>query len=472
MIDIHCHVIPYVDDGATSLEEALKMLEMAKEDGIEQVIVTPHYNHPMDFKSTQSIEASFKIVEAEVKKWFPKMKIYLGAEFYVRENYLYILDNLPCEIRMNQTNYILIEFPRNVKKQQVIEAIYEFKIRGYEPIIAHIEMYPHLIQDLRTIEELKKEGAHIQITGSSLLGKQGKENMLLIRKLLQIGLIDFIATDAHGENKRRMRLKKAYQMVQRLVSDEEAKRIFEKNPQALLEGKRLYKPKVRKTHYRSNRSKLNLIAGTLATALLFIIGLAFFSSREDRVNNNELETQKISRNFLDSFKWPIQEIVAKEATSGIEEVEYATIENCLGEPLTADILKEEFLETTSNQINDNEVKIESSVKEIIEKNYRNELESLKVNYEYQLELIVGEIQIARDTIKDANKKQKIIQGYLDEIVNLESISDNKVYQLLYDMQNELEEGRYSVEEVFDYREEYHNIKEQKKTEYLERLKNE
>jgi protein-tyrosine phosphatase len=246
MIDIHCHVVPEVDDGPSSIEEAEKMLDIMYEDGIRGVIATSHRNHPLDFSPASDYESSLERVKKLAKTKYPDMEIYSGAEFYVRDGYLDVLDSNPYDLTLNKTKYVLLEFEAGADYETVSDAVYEFKIRKYKPVLAHIDKYQALYEDFDSIEKLRKEGAYIQVTGATLVGKYGNSLKKKMIKLLKGGYIDFIGTDGHSPEKRRPLLRRSYKVVEKYCSKVEAERIFVKNPASLIEDGSIIRMSLRK----------------------------------------------------------------------------------------------------------------------------------------------------------------------------------------------------------------------------------
>lgn len=112
---------------------------------------------------------------------------------------------------------------------------------------------------------------------------------------------------------------------------------------------------------------------------------------------------------------------------------------------------------------------EAFAESTVEGKYIEQLKSLQTNYESELERIVGHINISRTNIEDDLERQRIVEGFIDEIAELESDSDNKVYRLLYEMQNELEKEGRQVASVEKLRKEYFEIKSEKKSYYIDKL---
>lgn len=447
MIDIHCHILPNVDDGPESYQDALMMVDMAYEDGVKCVIATPHRNHPFEFMPKESIETTYKTLRAEIQKRYTDFGIVLGAELYIDKDYHKILSEKPYPFTIGETNYVLIEFPHSIKHQDIHEVVHEFIIKGYRPIIAHIEMYKCLNGHIERVRSIRNEGAYIQVTGSSVIGKQGKDTAQFLRKIIRGGLVDFVASDGHRYNRRRPLLKSAYKTVASILSTKEAERIFEENPKLLIAGKHIPQPTYALKTGNSMVLKLNLIAASFAVIALSAAGVIALLSRNEAVVG-ELTSGK---QMVEAIK-TIEEI---ESSSGEEN---ATIE--------ADVASS--AQSTSGSPMEVVTEIVPS-KESIESKYHEALLMLKSDYISSLDEIVSNIKVARSNISNETQRKQIIDAYIEEIVSLEQNSDNTVFDLLYKMQNELEKYRYDISKVQVMRDEYHLTKAEKQNEYIRGL---
>ncbi|MGL4797440.1 MAG: tyrosine-protein phosphatase [Paraclostridium sp.] len=228
MIDIHCHILPNVDDGSESLEESIKMAKLAESEGITKIVNTSHYH--IDFKYTMG-----KQLKEEVNKFNEilknndiKIEIILGNEIYYTNDFIEKFNELDF-FSINKSKYILIEFsPINFPKD-IKDVIYEIKIRGFVPILAHVERYTHIQEDINIIFDCIKEGALIQMNASSIIGKNGKIVESTSKKLLDCNMVHFIATDAHSSTRRRPLMKDTYKYILKNYGNETANRLFEKN---------------------------------------------------------------------------------------------------------------------------------------------------------------------------------------------------------------------------------------------------
>lgn len=470
MIDIHSHFLPGVDDGPGTLEETLEMIGMAYEEGVRCAIVTPHLNHPLEFKSNPSIETIYKQTRDIVIDRYKNFGLVLGAELYITSDYIKVLETKPYHFTIGTTNYVLIEFDRNIDKAHVLDVIHEMIVRNYRPILAHVEMYPRMIAHVDTIRELRNAGAYIQITGSSLLGKQGSEITSFLRKLIRFGLVDFIASDAHGIKSRRPLLKDAYQTVIKLTSQRDADRIFSHNPKALIAGKHIPQPSYApKTGY-SKVVRFNIIAASFALLLIsssILLSLLNRDQAESTTQGGLADTviEEVIEEFdLEAVDRPDEVIPSSDATTSTEEVSNGS--EATGSETQAVTFESQG--ATSETQAETETTTELSQSEI-ESKYYEALTRLKADYIERLEGIVANIKVAQSNISDEKQRKSLIDGYVQDIMNLESQSDNTVYDLLYVMQNELEDHRYDVSKVKEMREEYQRVKDEKQSEYLAEL---
>ena len=197
MFDIHTHILPNIDDGSSSIEDSIQMVLDLKEQGINSIILTPHFdiyqnrcNH-----NTNYIE-EFNNFKKEIEKRNIDINLYLGNEiFYTSKVYKYLKEKKVFPL--GNTNKVLIEFSFIDEIKNIEDIIYEFKIEGYEVIIAHVERYDYASYKL--IKSWKEQGALIQVNASSFY--ETRKTKRLVRKLLKNKLIDYIASDIHSFRK-------------------------------------------------------------------------------------------------------------------------------------------------------------------------------------------------------------------------------------------------------------------------------
>lgn len=238
MIDIHSHILPGVDDGAQGIEESIKMAKLYIENGINKVIVTPHYIEGAG--STNFAEN--KVVLEKLKKVFKEegldLELYIGNEIYVTPDTLnHVMEKRAATL--NETRYVLIELPMYDIPRYMENIIYELCLKGYVPIIAHPERNIRIQENPNILYGFIIGGALAQINLPSLEGRYGEASKETGELLLRHNMIHFIGTDAHSPRVRSPRIGKSLSIVKDIVDEEVFKEITYSNGQAVLEDKLL-----------------------------------------------------------------------------------------------------------------------------------------------------------------------------------------------------------------------------------------
>ena len=197
MIDIHCHILPNVDDGAKTMQESIEMLRNASNAGVEKIILTPHfilgskYNHEIN-ENQKSLEE----LKREMKSQGLEMPLYLGNEVFYEEN-LYSLVKEGKVTTLNNSRYLLFEIPRHNQVRGLEDAIFNLKTKGITPILAHPERYEEFQKHPDKLLKLKEMDLLFQCNIGSFSGGYGKEAEELVKLLAKHHLIDFLGTDSH-----------------------------------------------------------------------------------------------------------------------------------------------------------------------------------------------------------------------------------------------------------------------------------
>lgn len=199
MIDIHSHILPNVDDGSSSMEESIIVIKEASKMGVTDIVVTPHFilgsNYNMDNSQKQ-----MKLLELkeELKNRDIKVNIYLGNEVFAENNMTELI--LKNQITtLNNTKYLLFELPMNNSYNGINDLIFNLKVEGFQPIIAHPERYMIFKNNPSLIHELLLQGVLFQSNIGSFLGYYGKEAKELAFLFLKHNMIHFIGSDIHHE---------------------------------------------------------------------------------------------------------------------------------------------------------------------------------------------------------------------------------------------------------------------------------
>ena len=232
MIDIHCHILPGVDDGAKDLEDSLEMARIAQREGIKTIINTSHYHPDFDYVVGERLSEELVKFNTILKEHNIDVEVLMGNELYYSDNLLEYIDKKEFHT-LNNSKYILIEFAPTRFPKNLCDVVYELKIRGYIPILAHVERYQEVQESPKLIEEVIEEGALIQVNVSSVLGKGPSYYNRISDILLNRNMVHFIGTDAHGSNRRRPLMKESYEYVSKKYGKDRANRLFLDNPNSV-----------------------------------------------------------------------------------------------------------------------------------------------------------------------------------------------------------------------------------------------
>lgn len=232
LTEIHCHILPKVDDGAQTLKETVQMLRMEAAAGVTRIVLTPHYRRGMFETPEKEIVHRFLKLREMVEQAGIEIKLYLGREYYADSD---LIDNLrKCRfLTLNRTNYVLIEFPYEEEFRKLRNCVYEVVSEGYIPIIAHVERYSCIRHDMELLEELIDLGAYIQVNAGAVLGNSGMKQKRFCKKLMKNDYIHFIASDAHNTKTRVPNLGECEKYVEKKMGQEYARKIFYRNPRIL-----------------------------------------------------------------------------------------------------------------------------------------------------------------------------------------------------------------------------------------------
>ncbi len=222
MIDIHCHLIYSVDDGAKDRQTALEMLRSASQDGISRIICTPHFSAAAG--KADSIREDLGNVAAEYG-----IALYSGMEYDY--NHLKLANEFSG---LAGSSFVLLDFCSSTLPSGWETALAQLRVQRKKVIAAHPERLFHKLEAVRALAEA---GAFFQLSADSILGYNGRECARFSAKLLGEGLCDYIASDAHGIG-RTFHLSECRSWIESRFGGENAARIFESNPVALLEDRK------------------------------------------------------------------------------------------------------------------------------------------------------------------------------------------------------------------------------------------
>ncbi len=229
MIDIHCHVLPSVDDGASSLELAVEMCRVAHNDGITHLVAAPHAN----FEYPYDRQAHLLRLQ-ELQQQVPQINLILGCDLQLSfENFESAVQN-PRRYTIGNTRYALVELSDFGVPRSTLDALYRLHCAGMRTIITHPERNPILSRRFDLLEQVVNMGSILQITANSLTGYWGKDVLRCAEKMLKAGLVQILASDAHDPVKRPPVLSKARDAASRMIGAEAASRLVDQYPSMVL----------------------------------------------------------------------------------------------------------------------------------------------------------------------------------------------------------------------------------------------
>lgn len=236
MIDIHCHLLPGIDDGPTQMGTSIDMCRMAVKDGISHIVATPHYRC-QDIPTVQDIREKVGLLQEEIRKNNIPLQLSMGADIRLTYELLQCMEQkaLPS---INGSRYFLLELP-DLLPPHFDNLIFEAKIKGYIPIITHPERNYSLLASPEKTAIVRESGALIQLTAMSITGDFGKPIRRYSYALLEADAVDFVASDAHNTDRRVPVLSRAYRVVASEFGQETADRLFIHNPKAVVENREL-----------------------------------------------------------------------------------------------------------------------------------------------------------------------------------------------------------------------------------------
>jgi protein-tyrosine phosphatase len=241
MVDLHCHILPGIDDGAKTIEDSLAMAGDAITDGITHVVATPHASsdYPFDYLRVRSACDELRARLAG------RLTLATGCDFHMNHENLVALRRDPRPFCVNQHDYLLVEFNEFSIPPAMDQTLHELQLAGLRPVITHPERNGILRTHPERLEQWIGHGSFLQVTAGSLTGVFGAGAQQDAWTWLTRGFVHFISSDAHNTARRPLKLKFAYDAVAARMGGEVARFYFVDNPLAAFEGRPLpYIPEI------------------------------------------------------------------------------------------------------------------------------------------------------------------------------------------------------------------------------------
>ena len=234
MLDLHCHMLPGIDDGAVDLDMSLSMARIAVEDGIHTVACTPHIYPGLYENTARGIVAAIESLQRELHQRGIALRLLAGADVHLEPG-------LAASIKIGRvptlagSRYLLLEPPHHVAPPRFEDSVFELMAAGYVPVITHPERLSWIEDHYAVFGRLVERGAWMQITSGSLTGRFGKRPKYWSEKMLDEGLVQILATDSHHPTRRPPLLAEGRQAAANRVGSQEAERMVVSRPQGIID---------------------------------------------------------------------------------------------------------------------------------------------------------------------------------------------------------------------------------------------
>lgn len=235
MIDLHCHLLPGVDDGSKSMDISLKLANDAVRDGIDYALLTPHHMNGVYLNHKKTVIQQTQEFQVELDRHKIPLKVFPGQEVRINGDLLTALDQDDILFADEGGQYLMLEFPDDDIPNYTSNMIYELMQRGIIPVIVHPERNTKIMKQPDILYDLLNEGCLSQITASSYVGIFGHKVQKFSKQLIQAGQVYIFASDAHNLPNRKYEMRKAFHKLRREFGEDLTNEL-EENAKSIING--------------------------------------------------------------------------------------------------------------------------------------------------------------------------------------------------------------------------------------------
>lgn len=240
MIDMHCHIVPYTDDGAKNMNEALAMARKAVSVGYDKIFATSHYIIHDSETIYEDYRRDIDNLNQKLKDENIDLTVYYGNEVFFTNNMVQMLkDKKICSY--NDSRYVLIEFPlfNDIIPMNAFDEFNKLQDNGYIPVLAHPERYDFVTKNIDILVQLVESGVLLQCNIGSILGKYGSNAKRNIKKIIKKNMVHFLGSDSHNTHIYEKE-NKALKKIEKLVKNEDImNKILYENPEKVLKNEKI-----------------------------------------------------------------------------------------------------------------------------------------------------------------------------------------------------------------------------------------
>ncbi len=242
MVDMHCHILHGIDDGARTIDDALSLCHIAQRQGITDIIVTPHF---ADYEKVESFvryrDNKLEELKIELEAEESELRLFAGCELYLDE-IIFSAPDLDA-VTLNNSRYMLCEFSLSgFDCDEALSWIDELIRRDYVPILAHPERYETFLRVPEFINEFAQRNILFQVNADSLTGGNGKKCFALACEMLRLNLVDFIGSDAHSPKYRPNDLLNKTEYFPDFIDNETLEKLLNENPELVIADRKIILP--------------------------------------------------------------------------------------------------------------------------------------------------------------------------------------------------------------------------------------